>query len=271
MMSGAVRHGTTTSTAGLAGTNQLTSGEPLNEPRAGNRPEVRPDEICHRTAPTRSVLEQLRVSGDGRPYLFVQALLADFSCTGKDAAIIAGYSPKTAASQASRLLTRANIQAALAEGRAQLAERFEITKDKVTQEVAALAYSRLDDVFDIDRLTGRWSVRPGARIPDRARRALKKVKVTTRRIDRGKDLPPIEEQRVEIEMHSKDAALEKLMSHLGLYSQATPPELPKGLVVQVVAAFTGSPPPLDCESRQIVSIEPTGCGVLTPGHGGGND
>lgn len=216
-----------------------------------------------------SPFERLRVAGDGRPYLFVQALLADPNRSGTEAARLAGYSEKGAAVQATRLLRRANVRAALAEGRMQLAEKFEITKESVTQELAALGYSRLDEVFDIDRLTGKWSMKPGARIPDRARRAMKKVKITTRHIDRGKDVPPIEEQKVEVEMHSKDGALDKLMSHLGLYPAAAQPQLPGGIVVRVVAAFTGSPPPLDGEthsSPQLLGGEPIAVRVLTPEH-----
>ena len=54
------------------------------------------------------------------------------------AAIRAGYSAKTAAQQASRLLTKANIAARVAELQAEAAERSEVTVDNVIAKLAEL-------------------------------------------------------------------------------------------------------------------------------------
>ena len=257
MTSSTAQHENPTPASGFAGTKRLTSGERSSDRQPAGPPDATSEDAERSAAPARAALEQLRAAGDGRPFYFVQALLAGPTCSGAEAARIAGYSPKGAKQQAAKLMTRADVRAALAEGRMQIAERFELTKELVTQELAALAKARLDDVVDIDRSTGLVSMKPGARIPDRARRAMKKIKVTTRTIDRGKDLPPIVEQRVEVDMHSKDGALDKLMSHLGLYPVAAQPQIPGNLVVQVVAAFSGSPPvPDPLESVQLPRAEP---------------
>ena len=57
---------------------------------------------------------------------FVEEYLVDLN--GTQAAIRAGYSPKTAEVQASRLLSNAKVQQAVAEGRARLSQSTGITR-----------------------------------------------------------------------------------------------------------------------------------------------
>ncbi|WP_290497940.1 terminase small subunit [Hyphomonas sp. UBA4494] len=65
---------------------------------------------------------------------FVQEYLVDLNAT--QAAIRAGYSPDTAKMQGSRLLTKDDVQAAIAEAQEQRREKLEITADRVVQEYA---------------------------------------------------------------------------------------------------------------------------------------
>ena len=74
-----------------------------------------------------------------RKRMFVKEYLIDLNAT--QAAIRAGYSPKTAANQGSRLLSFAEIQALIQEENAQRMERTEITADRVLQELARLGFS----------------------------------------------------------------------------------------------------------------------------------
>lgn len=60
---------------------------------------------------------------------FVQEYLVDLNAT--QAAIKAGYSEKTAAEQASRLLTNVKVQEAVMKGRDKLANKVEVTTEKV--------------------------------------------------------------------------------------------------------------------------------------------
>lgn len=84
---------------------------------------------------------------------------------GTVAAVGAGYSPKTAASQASRLLTNVKVKAILAKRRAEVLNRFELTTDAVVRELARICYfdpgkcydkkGELKSIHDIDEHTRR--------------------------------------------------------------------------------------------------------------------
>jgi phage terminase small subunit len=71
--------------------------------------------------------------------LFVQAYLIDGN--GKKAAIAAGYSPHTAESQASRLLSHVEVARALREARKLASIRAGITEDMVLAELGKIAFS----------------------------------------------------------------------------------------------------------------------------------
>lgn len=62
---------------------------------------------------------------------------------GKQAAIRSGYSPKTAESQASRLLRNAKVAAAIAAGQAKTAEKLAITKEMIVDELRKIAFADL--------------------------------------------------------------------------------------------------------------------------------
>src|SRR5215469_1569992 len=74
---------------------------------------------------------------------FVEEYLVDLN--GKQAAIRAGYSPKTAEVQASRLLRYAQVQAALKAAMEARSKRTQITADRVVTELAKLAFANLGD------------------------------------------------------------------------------------------------------------------------------
>lgn len=68
---------------------------------------------------------------------FVEAYLIDPN--GKKAAIAAGFSPKTAESQASRLLRNVKVKAALDKAIAARAERVEVKADDVLRDIDRIA------------------------------------------------------------------------------------------------------------------------------------
>lgn len=78
---------------------------------------------------------------------FVNQLLIDFN--GKQAAIRAKYSPRTATQQASRLLTKANVIAALADARKRQQERTEITADRVLREAWLITTADARELVDL--------------------------------------------------------------------------------------------------------------------------
>lgn len=78
---------------------------------------------------------------------FFREYLGDFN--GKRAAIEAGYSAKTAAQQASRLLTNVKGQAFLATLQKPALQKFEVTQDKIMKEIATVAFSNLMDYVEV--------------------------------------------------------------------------------------------------------------------------
>ena len=64
---------------------------------------------------------------------FIDEYLVDLNAT--QAAIRAGYSAKTAKQQGSRLLTHADIQAAVTERQEQRAERVQVSQDYVLSSI----------------------------------------------------------------------------------------------------------------------------------------
>jgi len=74
-----------------------------------------------------------------RQAAFVAEYLIDRN--GTQAAIRAGYSPKTASSQAERLLRNAEVARAVAAGTAKIADKLEITAERVLRERARIAFA----------------------------------------------------------------------------------------------------------------------------------
>lgn len=70
---------------------------------------------------------------------FVSEYLVD--ANGTQAAIRAGYSEKTAEVQASRLLRNIKVRAAVDAGQARVAQKLEITQERILQEYARIGFS----------------------------------------------------------------------------------------------------------------------------------
>jgi phage terminase small subunit len=69
--------------------------------------------------------------------------------TGKQAAIRAGYSARTAEVQASRLLSKAKVQTAVKEAMQARSRRTRITADRVVLELEKLAFSNILDFIEM--------------------------------------------------------------------------------------------------------------------------
>lgn len=77
---------------------------------------------------------------------FVEEYLIDLNQT--QAAIRAGYSPKTADQQASRLLTKVKVQNDIARAMAERSKRTGINQDRVIRELAKIAFVKITDVVN---------------------------------------------------------------------------------------------------------------------------
>jgi len=133
---------------------------------------------------------------------FVNEYLIDLNAT--QAAIRAGYSPKTAAAQASRLLVNAKVSAAIACAMAERSKRTGITQDRVLTELAKVAFIKLTDIIDEE---GR--IKPEATDEDRA--CIESIKYKRTDTDSG-----CSEER-EVKASPKLKALELIGRHLGMF------------------------------------------------------
>ncbi len=144
---------------------------------------------------------------------FVQEYLVDLNAT--QAAIRAGYSPRTAGSQAHDLLKIPEIQAAIQVGMDERARRVGMTADDVLRELKVIGMSDVGD-YQVGDPAAPVKVRDGA-APE-ARRAVSSVKRRVRRIQRN-DGPPEEIEDVELRLWNKPEALRLAGQHLKLFGE----------------------------------------------------
>ena len=133
---------------------------------------------------------------------FVAEYLVDLNAT--QAAIRAGYSPKTAKEQATRLLSKAHIRDAVAVAMAERSRRTGINQDRIVQELAKIALVKMTDVVDAD---GR--IREDATDEDLS--CIESIKYKRSDSDMGSS-----EER-EVKIASKLKALELLGRHFGMF------------------------------------------------------
>ncbi|WP_368649647.1 terminase small subunit [Brucella intermedia] len=140
---------------------------------------------------------------------FVAEYLIDLNAT--QAAIRAGYSEKTAQQQGSRLLLNVVVQEAIAKGREKTAEKLEITKERIVEELAKIGFSNMldymragtdgDPYLDFSNLTREQAA------------ALAEVTVEDFKDGRGEDARDV--RRIKFKLHDKKGALVDMAKMLG--------------------------------------------------------
>jgi len=139
--------------------------------------------------------------------LFVQEYLIDLNAT--EAAKRAGYSEKTAESQASRLLRNVKVANAIQVAQAERSKATGLTAERVVQELGRLA---LADVRKLFNEAG--ELRPLSQLDDDMAAAIAAVDIVT--LTQGQNEAPLYVRKVKL--WDKTAALDKLMRHLGAYA-----------------------------------------------------
>ncbi|GBR43342.1 terminase small subunit [Gluconobacter roseus] len=140
---------------------------------------------------------------------FVEEYLVDLNAT--QAAIRAGYSEKTARQQASEQLSKPDIQQALSEAQQARSARTQITQDRVIQEIARLGLSDIRGAFSLG-----GSLLPPSEWSDDLTAAVASIEVDQRK-EPGEDGERYTVTK--LKLWDKNAALEKLCKHLGLYER----------------------------------------------------
>jgi phage terminase small subunit len=129
----------------------------------------------------------------------------------KAAAIRAGYSPKTAQEQGSRLLSNVKIRQAIDERILARSKRTEITADTVLRELLRLARVDIGEAFKPD-----GSLKSIHDMPEDVRRAIAGVEVDELFHGHGQDREQIGYTR-KVKFWDKTRALELLGRHLKLF------------------------------------------------------
>jgi phage terminase small subunit len=122
------------------------------------------------------------------------------------AAIRAGYPPKTACEQASRLLTNVKVKEAIEKEMAERAKRTGITKDRVLQEIAKIAFANMKDF--VKWTPDRVYLIHSDELSDIDAAAIAEVSETIGEFGTS----------VKIKLHDKKGTLELLGRHLGLFN-----------------------------------------------------
>lgn len=139
--------------------------------------------------------------------------------THAEAAIAAGYSPKTAGVQAARLLRKFHVQAEISRLKAERALRTGITQDRVLEETGLLAFSDLTHYVVDDE--GNVALAPSA--PPGAMRALQSIKRRFITTGTGRNLKTTCE--VEIRLWDKPGPLKLAGRHVDVHGFADRVEL----------------------------------------------
>ena len=155
-----------------------------------------------------------------RQKAFCDEYLKDLNAT--QAAIRAGYSPKTAAVIAAENLKKPNIQEYIQQAMAKRSQRTEITQDRVLRELAVIAFSRpadyvtvRDDVttaIDTDRVDPEKAGAVAAYVPGRSG--------TT------------------VRFHDKVKALELLGKHVGLFGDSRAADQQQSNLLEALTSAT---------------------------------
>lgn len=160
--------------------------------------------------------------------MFVEEYLIDLNAT--QAAIRAGYSAKTAYAIGEENLRKPVIAAAISSAMEGRSKRTEITSDNVLQEIAKLAFSNVQSIFDVD---GR--LKPIHQLPPEIAASISSVEVVTSRVP-GSD--PVElEYTSKIKFWDKRGSLELLGKHLKLFTDKTELTGADGVPLSINVAF----------------------------------
>lgn len=131
----------------------------------------------------------------------------------------------TARTNASRLLTNANIKGYIEQKQQEISERTQITQDKVINELAKIGFFNIKNIYNEN-----GTLKQITKMEDEVSSVISSVKTLQRagamKIEvnpngKDKDIPieHIPEQTIEFKMNDKVKALELLGKHLGMFKE----------------------------------------------------
>ena len=148
-----------------------------------------------------------------RERLFVGFLFADLKMNATKAACNAGFSEKTAAQMAYKLMNRPRVKKLIEEEMAARAERCKINADEVLAELGKIARANMADYITIQP-DGTAFIDLSVLTREQAA-AIQEITVDEYVEGKGEDACDV--KRVKIKLHPKEPALVDLAKHLGLF------------------------------------------------------
>lgn len=147
---------------------------------------------------------------------FCQEYIKDHN--GYQAAIRAGYSPRSATSTASEILTYPKIQAYLASLHAKAEKKAVMSAAEVLEELSLIGRTEVADFVEVKK-GGVVAVRALNALPPGASRCIRKLrqKVTTKLDSDAQDGSRLQEVTTEFELWNKEGALDLLGRHHKLW------------------------------------------------------
>lgn len=155
---------------------------------------------------------------------FVDEYLVD--CNATQAAIRAGYSERTAKEQGARLLTNVHVSAALAKRQGKLAEKYEVTQERVIQAIAQVAFGDIRKMFDEN-----GALRKPSEWDDETAASVAGMDVVTVQAGEG-----AVEYVAKIKRTDRLRAIDQLARHLALYNDRLEVNVTEGLAERVARA-----------------------------------
>jgi phage terminase small subunit len=137
---------------------------------------------------------------------FITEYLIDMN--GTQAAIRAGYSEKSAETQASRLLRNDKVKRKIKELQDKRAEKVGITAERVLQELALIGFSNIQDYLDDKNHIGELT-----KLDEVKAKAIGSVKVSVIETKQGTYT------ETQFKLHDKLSALEKIAKHIGFFQR----------------------------------------------------
>lgn len=157
---------------------------------------------------------------------FVAEYLVDLNAT--QAAIRAGYSPRTARKQASDLLTKPDIAAAVAAGQKRRINKLELSAERVLKEMSRLAFS---DVTRLYALEGQ-SIKALDDLSEDDRAAIAHIETVRRNLAGGDGHTDVIHK---IRLWDKPKSLEMLGKHFALLTERVEVKGLEGLAARLAA------------------------------------
>lgn len=143
---------------------------------------------------------------------FCQEYLVDLNA--KQAAIRAGYSAKTAHSIGAENLTKPEVEKRVTELRLELSNKTNVTKERVIEEYAKIAFFDIREIYDVDG--GLINVK---QIDDKSAGAIASIKATEEWGEDEEGNKTIVGTIKEVKIFDKIRALQDLGKHLGLFEK----------------------------------------------------